>query len=157
MREAHVISVDCWWIGCIRMLITHSVPHPFISELALCPTLKGAIQQEVRLMTNAFLSSLPFLPVCIWLELDLWGCNWLCACLLFLMDALGPDVFLISVDERAKHDQQFHSLSPTAGGFITGNTLTQTWVRGDRGMHNASVTCFIIGSVGNLLSRCQMS
>uniref|UniRef100_A0A3P8N8J4 Intersectin-1 n=1 Tax=Astatotilapia calliptera TaxID=8154 RepID=A0A3P8N8J4_ASTCA len=37
------------------------------------------------------------------------------------MDALGPDVFLISVDERAKHDQQFHSLSPTAGGFITGD------------------------------------
>ncbi|XP_012775161.1 intersectin-1 isoform X3 [Maylandia zebra] len=33
----------------------------------------------------------------------------------------GPDVFLISVDERAKHDQQFHSLSPTAGGFITGD------------------------------------
>uniref|UniRef100_A0A669F8Z2 Intersectin-1 n=1 Tax=Oreochromis niloticus TaxID=8128 RepID=A0A669F8Z2_ORENI len=50
------------------MLITHSVRHPFISELALC-----------------------------------------------------PDVFLISVDERAKHDQQFHSLSPTAGGFITGD------------------------------------
>ncbi|XP_028323625.1 intersectin-1 isoform X7 [Gouania willdenowi] len=33
----------------------------------------------------------------------------------------GPDVFLISVDERVKHDQQFHSLSPTAGGFITGD------------------------------------
>ncbi|XP_034041582.1 intersectin-1 isoform X2 [Thalassophryne amazonica] len=33
----------------------------------------------------------------------------------------GPDVFLISLDERAKHDQQFHSLSPTAGGFITGD------------------------------------
>uniref|UniRef100_A0A3Q2W2T0 Intersectin-1 n=1 Tax=Haplochromis burtoni TaxID=8153 RepID=A0A3Q2W2T0_HAPBU len=33
----------------------------------------------------------------------------------------GPDVFLISVDEGAKHDQQFHSLSPTAGGFITGD------------------------------------
>ncbi|XP_057703349.1 intersectin-1 isoform X3 [Corythoichthys intestinalis] len=32
----------------------------------------------------------------------------------------GSDVFLISVDERAKHDQQFHSLSPTAGGYITG-------------------------------------
>ncbi|KAM4591207.1 intersectin-1 isoform 5-T5 [Odontesthes bonariensis] len=31
------------------------------------------------------------------------------------------DVFLISVDERAKHDQQFHSLSPTAGGYITGD------------------------------------
>lgn len=75
-------------------------------------------------MTNAFLSSLPFLPVCIWLGLDLCGCNWLCVCLLFLMDALGPDVFLISVDERAKHDQQFHSLSPSAGGFITGNTLS---------------------------------
>uniref|UniRef100_A0AAQ6AG60 Intersectin-1 n=1 Tax=Amphiprion ocellaris TaxID=80972 RepID=A0AAQ6AG60_AMPOC len=34
---------------------------------------------------------------------------------------LSPDVFLISVDERAKHDQQFHSLSPTAGGYITGD------------------------------------
>uniref|UniRef100_A0A7N5ZU20 Intersectin 1 (SH3 domain protein) n=1 Tax=Anabas testudineus TaxID=64144 RepID=A0A7N5ZU20_ANATE len=34
---------------------------------------------------------------------------------------LGPDVFLISVDERAKHDQQFHSLSPTARGYITGD------------------------------------
>ncbi|XP_044228951.1 intersectin-1 isoform X4 [Thunnus albacares] len=33
----------------------------------------------------------------------------------------GPDVFLISVDERAKHDQQFHSLSPTARGYITGD------------------------------------
>uniref|UniRef100_A0A8C6MC04 Intersectin-1 n=1 Tax=Nothobranchius furzeri TaxID=105023 RepID=A0A8C6MC04_NOTFU len=32
-----------------------------------------------------------------------------------------PDVFQISVDERAKHDQQFHSLSPTAGGYITGD------------------------------------
>uniref|UniRef100_A0A672HXQ7 Intersectin 1 (SH3 domain protein) n=1 Tax=Salarias fasciatus TaxID=181472 RepID=A0A672HXQ7_SALFA len=32
------------------------------------------------------------------------------------------DVFLISVDERAKHDQQFHSLSPTAGGYITGRS-----------------------------------
>uniref|UniRef100_A0A3Q1K321 Intersectin 1 (SH3 domain protein) n=1 Tax=Anabas testudineus TaxID=64144 RepID=A0A3Q1K321_ANATE len=30
-------------------------------------------------------------------------------------------VFLISVDERAKHDQQFHSLSPTARGYITGD------------------------------------
>ncbi|CAG5994400.1 unnamed protein product [Menidia menidia] len=35
-----------------------------------------------------------------------------------------PDVFLISVDERAKHDQQFLSLSPTAGGYITGLWLT---------------------------------
>uniref|UniRef100_UPI003AAA9F3B intersectin-1 n=1 Tax=Centroberyx gerrardi TaxID=166262 RepID=UPI003AAA9F3B len=35
----------------------------------------------------------------------------------------GPvsDVFLISVDERAKHDQQFHSLAPTAAGYITGD------------------------------------
>ncbi|KAM9726715.1 LOW QUALITY PROTEIN: intersectin-1 [Menidia menidia] len=33
----------------------------------------------------------------------------------------GPDVFLISMDERAKHDQQFLSLSPTAGGYITGD------------------------------------
>ncbi|XP_056291119.1 intersectin-1 isoform X3 [Pseudoliparis swirei] len=31
------------------------------------------------------------------------------------------DVFLISADERAKHDQQFLSLSPTAGGYITGD------------------------------------
>ncbi|XP_068184395.1 intersectin-1 [Antennarius striatus] len=31
------------------------------------------------------------------------------------------DVFLISVDERAKHDQQFHGLSPNAGGYITGD------------------------------------
>ncbi|KAJ3610854.1 hypothetical protein NHX12_022944 [Muraenolepis orangiensis] len=30
------------------------------------------------------------------------------------------DVFMISVDERAKHDQQFHSLAP-AGGYITGD------------------------------------
>uniref|UniRef100_A0A3Q2T863 Intersectin-1 n=1 Tax=Fundulus heteroclitus TaxID=8078 RepID=A0A3Q2T863_FUNHE len=35
--------------------------------------------------------------------------------------ASGQDVFLITADERAKHDQQFHSLSPTAGGFITGD------------------------------------
>uniref|UniRef100_A0A8C5C2K3 Intersectin 1 (SH3 domain protein) n=1 Tax=Gadus morhua TaxID=8049 RepID=A0A8C5C2K3_GADMO len=34
----------------------------------------------------------------------------------------GPvsDVFMISLDERAKHDQQFHSLAP-AGGYITGD------------------------------------
>uniref|UniRef100_A0A665UZX2 Intersectin 1 (SH3 domain protein) n=1 Tax=Echeneis naucrates TaxID=173247 RepID=A0A665UZX2_ECHNA len=31
------------------------------------------------------------------------------------------NVFLISVEERAKHDQQFHSLSPTVGGYITGD------------------------------------
>uniref|UniRef100_A0A665UYH2 Intersectin-1 n=1 Tax=Echeneis naucrates TaxID=173247 RepID=A0A665UYH2_ECHNA len=37
------------------------------------------------------------------------------------MAALCPDVFLISVEERAKHDQQFHSLSPTVGGYITGD------------------------------------
>uniref|UniRef100_A0A8C5BQM3 Intersectin 1 (SH3 domain protein) n=1 Tax=Gadus morhua TaxID=8049 RepID=A0A8C5BQM3_GADMO len=30
------------------------------------------------------------------------------------------DVFMISLDERAKHDQQFHSLAP-AGGYITGD------------------------------------
>lgn len=40
-----------------------------------------------------------------------------------LFFVLGPDVFAISVDERAKHDQQFHSLSPSAGGFITGDDL----------------------------------
>lgn len=40
-----------------------------------------------------------------------------------LLFASGPDVFTISVDERAKHDQQFHGLSPSAGGFITGDTL----------------------------------
>ncbi|XP_061081818.1 intersectin-1-like [Conger conger] len=33
----------------------------------------------------------------------------------------GLDTWLISVDERAKHDQQFHSLSPTPAGFITGD------------------------------------
>uniref|UniRef100_A0A4W6BLU1 Intersectin-1 n=1 Tax=Lates calcarifer TaxID=8187 RepID=A0A4W6BLU1_LATCA len=44
----------------------------------------------------------------------------MCICILFV-GVVGPDVFLISVDERAKHDQQFHSLSPTAGGYITGD------------------------------------
>uniref|UniRef100_A0A3B4XF86 Intersectin 1 n=1 Tax=Seriola lalandi dorsalis TaxID=1841481 RepID=A0A3B4XF86_SERLL len=43
-----------------------------------------------------------------------------CVCVIFV-GVIGPDVFLISVDERAKHDQQFHSLSPTAGGYITGD------------------------------------
>ncbi|KAJ8350168.1 hypothetical protein SKAU_G00252980 [Synaphobranchus kaupii] len=33
----------------------------------------------------------------------------------------GLDAWLISVDERAKHDQQFHSLTPTPAGFITGD------------------------------------
>ena len=47
-------------------------------------------------------------------------CNTVYVCMC-LFCGLGPDVFLISVDERAKHDQQFHSLSPTAGGYITGN------------------------------------
>uniref|UniRef100_A0A3P9JBR3 Intersectin 1 (SH3 domain protein) n=1 Tax=Oryzias latipes TaxID=8090 RepID=A0A3P9JBR3_ORYLA len=40
---------------------------------------------------------------------------------IFTTPLVGPDVFTISVDERAKHDQQFHSLSPSAGGFITGD------------------------------------
>lgn len=48
------------------------------------------------------------------------NCERVCLC-------LGPDVFLITVDERAKHDQQFHSLSPTAGGYITGNRLIFAW------------------------------
>lgn len=30
------------------------------------------------------------------------------------------DIWAITVEERAKHDQQFHSLKPTSG-FITGN------------------------------------
>lgn len=33
----------------------------------------------------------------------------------------GSDTWVISVDERAKHDQQFHSLTPTPAGFITGD------------------------------------
>uniref|UniRef100_A0A3B3SJI7 Intersectin-1 n=1 Tax=Paramormyrops kingsleyae TaxID=1676925 RepID=A0A3B3SJI7_9TELE len=33
----------------------------------------------------------------------------------------GLDAWVISVDERAKHDQQFHSLAPTLAGFITGD------------------------------------
>uniref|UniRef100_A0A3B3YJX9 Uncharacterized protein n=1 Tax=Poecilia mexicana TaxID=48701 RepID=A0A3B3YJX9_9TELE len=33
----------------------------------------------------------------------------------------GQDVFLITPDERAKHDQQFHGLAPSAGGYITGD------------------------------------
>lgn len=53
----------------------------------------------------------------------LWVAYFICDCVCFCVCVLGPDVFLISVDERAKHDQQFHSLSPTAGGYITGNTL----------------------------------
>ncbi|KAF4075175.1 hypothetical protein AMELA_G00231600 [Ameiurus melas] len=33
----------------------------------------------------------------------------------------GLDTWVISADERAKHDQQFHSLTPTPAGFITGD------------------------------------
>ncbi|XP_072513899.1 intersectin-1 isoform X2 [Salminus brasiliensis] len=33
----------------------------------------------------------------------------------------GLDTWVISVDERAKHDQQFHTLTPTPAGFITGD------------------------------------
>ncbi|XP_018584076.1 intersectin-1-like isoform X3 [Scleropages formosus] len=33
----------------------------------------------------------------------------------------GLDAWVISVDERAKHEQQFHSLTPTLAGFITGD------------------------------------
>ncbi|KAG5262167.1 hypothetical protein AALO_G00292970 [Alosa alosa] len=33
----------------------------------------------------------------------------------------GADTWVISVDERVKHDQQFHSLAPTPAGFITGD------------------------------------
>lgn len=32
------------------------------------------------------------------------------------------DIWAITVEERAKHDQQFHSLKPTSG-FITGNEI----------------------------------
>ena len=46
-------------------------------------------------------------------------CLFVCVCTRALL--LCSDVFLISVDERAKHDQQFHSLAPNAGGYITGN------------------------------------
>ncbi|XP_061822665.1 intersectin-1 isoform X2 [Nerophis lumbriciformis] len=41
----------------------------------------------------------------------------------------GPDMFLISVDERAKHDQQFLSLSPTAGGYITGDQARNFFIQ----------------------------
>lgn len=64
------------------------------------------ILKELNPITNAFLSYFPFLTLCV------------CVCGGGL---LGPDVFLISVDERTKHDQQFHSLSPNAGGYITGS------------------------------------
>lgn len=64
-------------------------------------------------MTNAFLSYFPFIPLSAFGLIFLF--SRVCVCL------LGSDVFLISVDERAKHDQQFHSLSPNAGGYITGN------------------------------------
>ncbi|KAK7165894.1 hypothetical protein R3I93_005850 [Phoxinus phoxinus] len=33
----------------------------------------------------------------------------------------GSETWVISVDERVKHDQQFHSLTPTPSGFITGD------------------------------------
>uniref|UniRef100_A0AAY4BGT7 EH domain-containing protein n=1 Tax=Denticeps clupeoides TaxID=299321 RepID=A0AAY4BGT7_9TELE len=33
----------------------------------------------------------------------------------------GMDVWVISSDERAKHDQQFLGLSPTPSGYITGD------------------------------------
>uniref|UniRef100_A0A3B4EIV0 Intersectin-1 n=1 Tax=Pygocentrus nattereri TaxID=42514 RepID=A0A3B4EIV0_PYGNA len=39
----------------------------------------------------------------------------------FSLMAWGLDTWVISVDERAKHDQQFHSLTPTPAGFITGD------------------------------------
>lgn len=42
------------------------------------------------------------------------------------MGVLGQDVFLITPDERAKHDQQFHGLAPSASGYITGNELSIT-------------------------------
>lgn len=92
---------------------------PVVSELT---HLIGIILQELKSMTNAFLSYFPFLPLSIWLCPRQRFSN-VCVCVCLLC-GLGPDVFLISVDERAKHDQQFHSLSPTAGGFITGNSLT---------------------------------
>lgn len=66
-------------------------------------------------MTNAFLSYFPFIPLSAFGLIFLFIVVCVCVCL------LGSDVFLISVDERAKHDQQFHSLSPNAGGYITGN------------------------------------
>uniref|UniRef100_A0A8C9U095 Intersectin-1 n=1 Tax=Scleropages formosus TaxID=113540 RepID=A0A8C9U095_SCLFO len=33
----------------------------------------------------------------------------------------GLDAWVISLEERAKHDQQFHSLAPSPAGFITGD------------------------------------
>lgn len=40
--------------------------------------------------------------------------------LLFLWIVGSLDIWAITVEERAKHDQQFHSLKPISG-FITGN------------------------------------
>lgn len=37
----------------------------------------------------------------------------------FFSEPGNLDIWAITVEERAKHDQQFHSLKPTAG-FITG-------------------------------------
>lgn len=71
--------------------------------------------QELKLLTNTFFPFHPFHAFCLWLCLGLSRFNPVCVW-------FGPDVFQVSVDERAKHDQQFHSLSPTAGGYITGTS-----------------------------------
>lgn len=78
-------------------------------------------QQELKLLTHTFWSFQPFLAV--WHGPALSDSNRVCVC---CMGVLGQDVFLITPDERAKHDQQFLGLSPTAGGYITGNTLSFT-------------------------------
>lgn len=93
----HLTVTQIYSIHCHFLI--HPCMYPLISEMK---HFAGIILKELNLITNAFLSYFPF--------------RTLCACAL-----LGPDVFLISVDERAKHDQQFHSLSPNAGGYITGN------------------------------------
>lgn len=72
------------------------------------------------LLIPLFFPPLPVSGFVLDLSVRFLVCNTVCVCVC-LFCGLGPDVFLISVDERAKHDQQFHSLSPTAGGYITGN------------------------------------
>uniref|UniRef100_A0A665V071 Intersectin 1 (SH3 domain protein) n=1 Tax=Echeneis naucrates TaxID=173247 RepID=A0A665V071_ECHNA len=82
--------------------------------------LKGNLQQELKFITDGFYSYLTACVcalLCLGLHILISNLQ-LCVC---FVGMVGPDVFLISVEERAKHDQQFHSLSPTVGGYITGD------------------------------------
>ena len=137
-----IICLSKWWIIDWCVMYWAFQGNPPVSVLIYSSLLSFLISVRVDTLPQVLPKRKPFtgtetndwhIPVippftasaglCLWLLYLI--CNPVSVLLCFWCVA-GPDVFLISVDERAKYDQQFHSLAPTAGGYITGNS-TQQW------------------------------